>query len=156
MAQPLWNMFLIPASSFKLQLLNRWPEGPLCWVLVFPTASYLQLIWSPTNWTSCAPSYIIIWRPPLFLRASQFRTQFNPSTVKVISWYSSRDVPVIYTGAFPILTAWPGSICYIFKYKRYIQDVSIFVGRMWLLITNSSDVVFFFVSYLKIRYNNNY
>ena len=23
------------------------------------------------------------------------------------------DAPVIYTGAFPILTAWPGSICYI-------------------------------------------
>ena len=64
-------------SSFQLQLLK--------WVLVFSTASYLQLIW-----TSCAPSNIIIWRPLFFfLRASQFRTQFNPSTVKVISWYSS-------------------------------------------------------------------
>ena len=51
--------------------------------------SFLQLVWTPTDWTSCAPSYIIIWRPLFFLRASQFRTQFNRSTVKVISWYSS-------------------------------------------------------------------
>ena len=58
-AQPLWDMFLIPAS-------------------------YLQLIWN-----SCRRGYIMIWRPLFFLRASQFRTQFNPSTVKVISWYSS-------------------------------------------------------------------
>ena len=54
------------------------PEGPLCWVLVLSPASYLQLIW-----TSCRRGYIIIWRPLFFLRASQFRTQFNPSTVKV-------------------------------------------------------------------------
>ena len=31
-AQPLWDMFLIPASSLQLQLLNRGPEGPLCWL----------------------------------------------------------------------------------------------------------------------------
>ena len=55
-----------------------------CWVLVLSTASYLQLIW-----TSCRRGYIIIWRPPFFLRTSQFRTRFSPSTVKVISWYSS-------------------------------------------------------------------
>ena len=57
------------------------------WVLVFSTASYLQLIWSPTaqsgawglpllcagflyrilsptDWISCALSYIIVQRPP--------------------------------------------------------------------------------------------
>ena len=62
----------------------RGPEGPLCWVLVLSTASYLQL-----TWTSCRQGYIIIWRPLFFLQASQFRTQFNPLTVKVISWYSS-------------------------------------------------------------------
>ena len=39
--------------------------------------------------TSCRRGYIIIWRPLFFLRASQFRAQFNPSTVKFISWYSS-------------------------------------------------------------------
>ena len=71
-------------SELQLQLLNREPESPICWVLVLSTASYLQLVW-----TSCRRGYIIIWHPLFFLRASQFRTQFKPSTVKVISWYSS-------------------------------------------------------------------
>ena len=60
-------------------LLNRGPGD----MFLIP-ASSLQLVW-----TSCAPSYIIIWHSLFFLRVSQFRTQFNPSTVKVISWYSS-------------------------------------------------------------------
>ena len=46
------------------RLLNRGPEGPLCWVLVFSTASYLQFDWSPTDWISCALSYIIVQLPP--------------------------------------------------------------------------------------------
>ena len=58
-AQPLRDMFLIPVSSLQLTR------------------------------SSCRRGYIIIWPPLLFLRASQFRTQFNPSIVKVISWYSS-------------------------------------------------------------------
>ena len=66
------------------RLLRRGPGGPTSLGHV-PHSS----IFSPTHWTSCAPSYIIIWRALFFLRASQFRTQFNPSTVKVISWYSS-------------------------------------------------------------------
>ena len=83
-------------------LLNR---GPLCWVLVFSTASYLQLLnrWpkgppllgagllyrilSPTYWTSCAPSYIFVQRPPSS-RGRHKSHSFNPSTVKVIFWYS--------------------------------------------------------------------
>ena len=65
-------------------LLNRGPEGPASLGHV-PHSS----IFSPTDWTSGAPSYIIIWHPIFILRASQFCTQFNPSTVKVISWYSS-------------------------------------------------------------------
>ena len=65
-------------------LLNRGPRGPDSLRLV-PHSS----VFSSTEWTSCTPSYIIIWRPLFFLRASQFRTQFSPSTVKGISWYSS-------------------------------------------------------------------
>ena len=67
-------MFLIPASSLQL----IWGSELLS------TVSYLQLVWN-----SCHRGYIIIWPPLFFLRASQFRTQFNPTTVKVISWYSS-------------------------------------------------------------------
>ena len=77
-------MAIIAFLSRSPGLLNRGPGGPASLGHV-PHSS----IFSPTDWTSCALSYIIIWRPNFFLRASQFRTQFNPSTVKVISWYSS-------------------------------------------------------------------
>ena len=64
------------------------PEGLLCWVLVFSTASYLQLVWSPTDWTSCASSYIIVRRSLSSCGRHKFHS-FNLSAVKVISWYSS-------------------------------------------------------------------
>ena len=95
-AQPLWDMVLIPASSLQLQLLNREPEDTFCWVLVLSTASYLQL--TRTSW---APSYIIVLRP---LNSTCRQSRLFPS-------YLRPDAPVIYTGAFPILTARPESIC---------------------------------------------
>ena len=47
-----------------------------------------------------------------FLRASQFALNSTPrqSRSPLISWYLRPDAPVIYTGAFLFLTAWPGSI----------------------------------------------
>ena len=72
------------------------PEGSLCWVLVLSTASYLQL-----TRTSCAPSYIIVLRP---LNSTCRQSRLSP-------WYLRPDAPVIYTDAFPILTARSGSIC---------------------------------------------
>ena len=80
------------------------PEAPLCWVLVFSTASYLQL-----TRTSCAPSYIIVLRP---LNSTCRQSRLSP-------WYLQPDAPVIYTGEFPILTARPGSIC-ISTYVLYM------------------------------------
>ena len=81
----LWSHLLFNWSeALNSNCSIRGSEGPLCWVLVLFTASYLQLIW-----ISCRRGYIIIWCPLFFLRTSQFRTQFNPPTVKVISWYSS-------------------------------------------------------------------
>ena len=88
-----WSSF--QASSLKLQLLNRGYEGPLCWVLILPTASYLQL-----TRTSCAPSYIIVLRP---FNSTSWQSRLSP-------WYLRPDAPVIYKGAFPILTARSGSI----------------------------------------------
>ena len=32
-----------------LQMLNRRPRGPLCWVMAFFTASYQHLLWTPTH-----------------------------------------------------------------------------------------------------------
>ena len=68
-AQPLWDMFLISASSLQLV----WSRTALLGVLRAPSAGcwFSLLHLTPTDWTSCAPNYIIIWRPLFFLRASQ-------------------------------------------------------------------------------------
>ena len=78
------------------------------WVLVFSTASYLQLVWSPTDWISCALSYIIVQRPPSSCGRHNFAL-IQPVHGQGYNLDISRpDAPVIYTGAFPILTAQPG------------------------------------------------
>ena len=51
-------------------------------------ARFLYRILSPTDWTSCAPSYIVVRRPPSSCRRHKSHS-FNPSRVKVIFWYSS-------------------------------------------------------------------
>ena len=85
--------------------------GPsLCWDMVLIPASSLQLIW-----TSCRRGYIIIWHPPTSCERHNFTLNSTPwqSRSPLISWYLRPDAPVIYTGAFLLLTAWPGSICNI-------------------------------------------
>ena len=43
-----------------LLMLNQRPWGPLCWVMAFFTASYQQLLWTPTQ--SGAPSHFgLVW-----------------------------------------------------------------------------------------------
>ena len=43
-----------------LQMLNRRPRGPLCWVMAFFTASYQHLLWTPIQ--SGAPSpFSLVW-----------------------------------------------------------------------------------------------
>ena len=64
-------------------LLNRGPGGPASLGYV-PHSS----IFSPTDWTSCALSYIIVQRPPSSCGRHKSHS-FNPSTVNVIFWYSS-------------------------------------------------------------------
>ena len=79
-------------------------------------AGSLYCILSPTNWPQLtqlyvALGYIIFWHSP----ASSGRhncTEFNPSTVKVISRHPRPDAPVIYTGSFLIWQLNRGSICY--------------------------------------------
>ena len=72
--------------------------------------SSFQLIW-----TSCCQGYIIIWRPPTSCKRHNFalNSTTRQSRSSLISWYLQPDAPVIYTGAFLLLTAWLGrrSIC---------------------------------------------
>ena len=88
--------------------LNRGPGGPLCWVLAFSTASCHQRVWSPklTDFLS-SPSYIIVQRPLLLVSVTIALIQpihgqgYNSDIPRP-------DAPVIYIGAFSILTARPG------------------------------------------------
>ena len=68
----------------------------LCWDMVLIPAFSLQL----TDFLS-HPGYIIVLGPTSSCGVT-IRTQFNPSTVKVIPRYLQPDAPVIYTGAFLI------------------------------------------------------
>ena len=91
-------------------LLNRGPGGPASAGTWFsfqhPLSNWssLQLIW-----TSCRRSYITIWRPPTFCKRHNFTLNSTQSRSPLISWYLRPDAPVIYTGAFLLLTAWPES-----------------------------------------------
>ena len=95
-------------------LLNRGPGGPASL-----GAGFLYYIFSLTDWTYCAPSYLIVRRPPSSCGRHESHS-FNPSTVKVYSDIPRPDAPVIYTGAFPILTARPGRRS-IYNTRHYNQ-----------------------------------
>ena len=92
----------------SLSFLFSWAAQPgawgpsLCWDMVLIPVSSLQL-----NWTSCRRGYIIIWRPPTSCECHNFTLNSIPrqSRSPLISWYLWPDAPVIYTGAFLLLTA---------------------------------------------------
>ena len=67
-------------------------------------------IFSPTLWTSCRRGYIIISRPPTSCERHNSHS-IQPLDNQGCPWYLRPDAPIIYTGAFLLLTAWPGSIC---------------------------------------------
>ena len=48
-----------------LQMLNRRPRGPLCWLLAFFTASYQQLLWTPTQSGALSPFCLVYSQPHL-------------------------------------------------------------------------------------------
>ena len=79
--------------------------------MVLIPASSFQLIS-----TSCRRGYIIIWRAPTSCERHNFAFNATPRQSKSpLIWYLRPDAPIIYTGAFLLLTAWPGrrSICNI-------------------------------------------
>ena len=100
----------------SISFLFSWAAQPGAWRpnlrrdMVLISASSLQLIW-----TSCRQGYIIIWCPPTSSERHNFAFYSTPrqSRSPLISWYLLPVAPVIYTGAFLLLTAWPGrrSIC---------------------------------------------
>ena len=146
-------MVLISASSLQLQLLNRRPEGPLCWVLVFSTASYLQLpdfLSLPGLYNSSTSTFL--WASQIALNSTHPRSRLYPDIPRPVA-------PFIYTGAFPILTAWLGSICYTsYKntnltgvgirtfYKKILKTTFISIKSKYsaVLLTKISFIILFF------------
>ena len=97
--------------SRSFGLLNRGLGGPTS----LGHRHHSSIFYRQLIWTSRRQGYIIIWPPLFFLRASQFRIQITPSTVKV-----TPDLPISSTGCacylhrcISHLTARPGqrSIC---------------------------------------------
>ena len=89
-AQPgTWGLILFGTGSSFQHLLSDWSD--------------LQL-----TWTSCRRGYILIWLPPTSCERHNFALNSNPRQSRLYPDISRPDAPVIYTGAFPILTAWPG------------------------------------------------
>ena len=111
----------LSAESWFPQLdLERWLQAlnsncsigglvdPLYWVLVLSTTSYLQLtdFLSSPGLYNCSTSTFFWWASQIALNSTRPRSRLYPDIPRP-------EQSVIYTGAFPILTAWPGrwSIC---------------------------------------------
>ena len=60
-------------------------------------------IFSPTDLNFLSPGLYNNFYVHLLLASVTIRTQFNPSTVKVVPWYLRPDAPVIYISSFDIL-----------------------------------------------------
>ena len=117
-------------------LLNRGPGAQPFWVLVFSTASCLQLVWSSNSQSGVprplrpgagflyrilsltglvskltdflsSPSYIIVQHPPSSCRRQKLLSFPQPRS-RLHSAIPRSYAPVIYIGVFPILTARPG------------------------------------------------
>ena len=88
-------------------------------------AGFLYCILSPTDWTSCALSYIIVRHPPSSCGHHKSHS-FNPSTVKVIFWYSSTGCTCYLHRCISYFDSLAGSevnmqCCFCSDVVRYIQ-----------------------------------
>ena len=77
-----------PPTLMAITVFFSRSPGLLAWGPTLLGAAFLYHILSPTAWTSCAPSYIVVRRPPSSCGRHKSHS-FKPSTVKVIFWYSS-------------------------------------------------------------------
>ena len=84
-----WPPLLWPSAFLSRSpgLFNRGPVAQPLWVLVFSTASSQQRVFLQTNWLPVFTELYNNSTPTFFVWASQVHS-FNPSTVKVIFWYS--------------------------------------------------------------------
>ena len=107
------------------------PEAPSagCW-LSLPQLSPTGLVTKLTDFL-CSPSYIIVQRPLLLVGVTLALIQpihgqgYNSDIPRP-------DAPVIYIGAFPILTARPGQYTKLFQYPFIaFVDCSMCINYNW-------------------------
>ena len=99
-----WELVLSARSRTLLQALNcdcpiGGPDGPLCWVLFslqHPFSNWLKFLCTELYNSSTST---------FFLVGVTNHTQSTPPRSRLYSDITRPDEPVIYTGAFPILTA---------------------------------------------------
>ena len=100
-----------------------WAAQPGAWgPSLSGTLSSFQYLFS--NWLNflctvlynCSTYTFFLWTSQIALISTRPRSRLYPDIPRP-------DAPVIYTDAFPILTAWPGSICYtrivVFQVEHY-------------------------------------
>ena len=90
-------------------LLNRGPGSPASLGHVSHSSTSLQLpdfLSSPGLYNCSTPTFL--WASKIALNSTRPRSRLYPDIPRP-------DAPVIYTGAFPNLTVWPGSICNIIR-----------------------------------------
>ena len=103
------------------KLIDRGPEGSLCWVLAFSTASYLQLVFRLTDFLS-SPSYIIVQCPPSSCGCHKLHS-FNPSTMKATLCYSSTGCTCYLHRCISYFDSQPG--------RRSIYNIMFYVYMLW-------------------------
>ena len=130
------SSFVFRSTSFSFIWTAQLPIA-LCWVLVLSTAPYLQLTDSKLTERPVAPGYIIVWRTPASCER-HICIQFNPSTVKAISWCLRPDAPV------SRLTA-RSKVNMLHKYFCYIRNnLNWNIPKFYL--TNRWDINKFYLS----------
>ena len=70
-----------------LQMLNRRPWGPLCWVLAFFTASYQHLLWTPNSIGVPEGNIGRVWLslPPLVYNSVSNSLELNSTGTRTLS-----------------------------------------------------------------------
>ena len=114
-AQPgTWGTGLSGTCSLFQHRLSNWSE--------------IQLIW-----TSCHRGYSIIWLQSSSCERHNFALNSTPRQSRSYPDIPRPDAPVIYTGAFPILTAWPGRRSIYNTYISCLYNLIFYVYFFWFI-----------------------
>ena len=122
----IWKVLFMRGSWRSNRTAIYWPATPIVITAFFPVllgcstgvlgahsaSCWFSLPHLISNWwTSCAPCYIIVRLPPFSCGRHKLHS-FNPSTVKVIFWYSST-----------------GCTCYLHRCISFFDSPTIFLNE---------------------------